>query len=103
MKLADALGIAAVFGIVVLIYFIAQLWLAVFSPAGATPSEKILLVLTYSMPDRVPDVRLVLPQPDLATCWSEAKRFVDAGITPKLPDAIGVMGACMSNAKADDL
>jgi hypothetical protein len=64
----------------------------------------VFLILTIVMPADVPDKRMQVKQPDIETCWSEAKRFVEHGAPKSVKGAQGVMAGCaVKELDADDL
>lgn len=64
----------------------------------------VFLILTIVMPSNVKDIRVQVKQPDIETCWLEAKRFIDHGMPKTVKDAQGVMAGCaVKDATSDDL
>lgn len=56
----------------------------------------VLLIISYVMPGRLPDIQHRLPEPTIEECWTDAKEFVKRGIPKVAADkgAIAVMAAC---------
>lgn len=64
--------------------------------------HKPVLVLTYVMPGRAPDVRQVFKEDSIEACWDDAKAFVARGVPKAVEEATAVMAACMEQAKKED-
>ena len=60
-----------------------------------------VLIIAYVMPGRIPDVQLLLDEPSLELCWSEAQTFVSQGIPDTVKDkgAIGIYAGCKVKAE----
>lgn len=68
----------------------------------ASPSQ-VMLVLTFIMPGRRPDIEGHFVWQSIDSCWEEARAFVAAGVTAAAKDrgAVAVSGACQTNSTSD--
>lgn len=61
----------------------------------------VVLVLTIVTPREKPDIRHVQSEPSIEQCWKDAADFVAHGIPEAVPNALGVMAACMEQRGAE--
>jgi hypothetical protein len=77
-RLGGVLGIAFLFLMISILSWVAVLFLS--PPVHAQGSDRVMIVLQYAMPQGQPDIRHARPEPDIETCWADAKEFVARGV-----------------------
>lgn len=83
-RLGRARRLGGVLGVAFLLLMTSVLsWPAVLlhsPPVHAQESDRVMIILQYAMPQGQPDIRHARPEPDIETCWADAKEFVARGV-----------------------